>query len=260
MVLRTRMPRPIAAASFVFAALALASGVARADDWSPRDEFSSDDVLQSYGLGTNHFGSVAIVYTPRSVFDFEENEQDPPIAGTGALTIAASFLPLPTLFGGMGGMEGDITIGFPLFKSYFGGFGANLGLVVQPISFRHLRVSLAVGGGFNAHGYGYLKPRIAFTIVPDYVDAEATYRWIPETASNVFGGRTDGLEDEGFGEHKLRASLFVSFRKRKDRDDFSVPGVHLFFEYTRISGDTEELARVSIRPGDYMSFGLGAAL
>ncbi|MDI1443112.1 hypothetical protein [Polyangium sp. 6x1] len=259
-----RWPHPIAAASVLFTALALAPDAARADDdWSPRDEYSLDDNFSlAYGLGTSHFASVGIVYMPGSIVDYEEDEQNPPISGTGSFTVAAAVLPLPTLFGGMGGMEADFSIGFPAFKSYFGGFGANLGLVVQPISFQHLRASLAVGGGFNAHGYGYLKPRIAFTIVPGYVDADATYRWIPDTASNIFGGREDGLEDEGFGEHKLRASLYVSFRPRTGNreEDFGKVGVHLFYEYTRVSGDEEELARVRIRPGDYMSFGLAAAL
>ncbi|MDI1477198.1 hypothetical protein [Polyangium sp. y55x31] len=253
--------RPLAAASILFAALSFSPDAARADDWSPRDEYSSEDqVSQAYGLGTSHLASVGIVYMPGSIVDFEEDEQNPPISGTGYFTVAASYLPLPTLFGAMGGMEADFSIGFPAFKSYFGGFGANLGLVVQPISFRHLRLSVAVGGGFNAHGYGYVKPRLAFTIVPGYVDADATYRWIPDTASNVFGGRSDGLEDRGFGEHKLRGSLYISFRPKKEDALDLAPGLHLFYEYTRVSGDEKELARVRIRPGDYMSFGLAAPL
>ena len=262
MKLRNRLPRPIALASIALGLLLL-PGAARADGWDPKSAFSDADyVSKIYGLGTSHFASVDITYMPGSVVDFEEDEQNPPISGTGTFTVAACLLPLPTLFGGMGGMEADFSLGFPAFKSYFGGFGGNLGLVVQPISFEHLRASVAVGGGFNAHGYGYLKPRIAFTVVPGYVDAEATYRWIPETASNVFGGKEDGLEDEGFGEHKLRAALFIAFRPVKNaRDDFGKrTGLHVFFEYTRVSGDETELARVRIRRGDYMTFGLGVAM
>ncbi len=261
MKLRMRLPRSLAAALVLLAAVSLAPGEARAaEDWNPIDEYWSDE-LGPYvrGIGTDHFVSMAIGYMPSSVVDFEENDIDPPIAGSSYFTMAASMVPLPTLFGSLGGAEADLTLGFPLFRSYFGGIGGNFGLVVQPISFRYLRASVAFGAGFNAHGYGYLKPRVAFTLVPDWIDAEATYRWIPEYASNVFG-REDGLEDVGFGEHKFRGNLFVRVGAKQGGDDFAIAtSLHLFFEYTRLKGDEKELAGVRIRPGDYMTFGLGLA-
>jgi len=249
-------------ATLFTAALAFAPGEAQAGpggDWSPIDEYEVDDLVPLvHGVGTSHLMSAALVYMPSSVVEFEENPTDPPLAGTGYFTISMSILPLPTLFGAVGGLEADLSLGAPLTRSYAGGLGGNFGLVVQPISWKHLRASVAVGGGFNAHGYGYVKPRIAFTIVPDWVEAEAWYRWIPATASNVFGGKSDGLEDEGFGEHKLRGSLFVRVGEQ-GKEGFGAPAIHAFFEYTRVSGDEDELARVRIRPGDYMGFGLGFA-
>ncbi|MRG94698.1 hypothetical protein [Polyangium spumosum] len=254
---------PMGVASILLAAFCLAPGEARAADEKLAalpEIFEDKDALleRAPGLGLSHVMSMAIVYLPGSVVDFEEDPQNPSIAGTGALTIGASFLPIPTLFGSQFGLEADFTLGFPLVKSYFGGIGGNVGLVLQPLAFRYLRLSVAIGGGFNAHGYGYLKPRLAFPIVPDRIEAEATYRWIPNTASNVFDGE-DGLEDDGFGEHKLRGSLFVRVGEKDRSRDFGSFAVHAFFEYTRVSGDEERLERFRIRPGDYLTFGLGMA-
>ena len=251
----------IAASAFV--ALSFATVQARADnddEYNPIRRQDTNALSESiYGLGTNHLTSAGIVYLPRTVFDYEENAMNPPISGSGLFQASLALLPLPTIFGALGGVELDITVGFPFFKSYFGGLGGSAGVMLQPISFRHFRASLALGAGFNAHGFGYAKPRIAFTLIPDRADMEITYRWIPKFASNVFG-REDDLEDPGFGEDRLRANLFIRVGERKGRDAFSgAVHLHLFFDYTRIAGDDKGLNRVRMRPGDYIGIGLGAA-
>ncbi|MBK9260109.1 MAG: hypothetical protein IPM54_09765 [Polyangiaceae bacterium] len=247
------------------AALSLAPTEAYAEDIyaeSVKATFDADDYVEYIkGLGTNHIVGMGIVYLPGSVIDFEEDAQNPPISGSGLFQVSASLLPLPTLFGSVGGLELDFTFGFPVFKSYFGGIGGSAGIVMQPISFRHFRASLALGAGFNAHGFGYAKPRIAFTLIPDRADMEVTYRWIPRYGSNVFGGRGDDLEDPGFGEHRIRGMLFIRVGQQPSgrRKITGATNVYVSFDYTRIDGN-KDLERVRMRPGDYMGFGLGMAL
>lgn len=251
-------------ATGAFAAISFATAAAHADDddeYNPIHRQNRDDLRDAiYGLGTSHLASAGLVYLPRTVFDYEENEANPPVSGSGLFQMSLALFPLPTIFGALGGVEMDMTLGFPLFKGYFGGFGASAGVMLQPISFRHFRVSLALGAGLNAHAFGYVKPRVAFTLIPDRADIEVTYRWIPQYASNVFGGREDDLEDPGFGEDRLRVNLFIRVGAFKESNKYrSAPNLHLFFDYTRIAGDLEELQRVKIKPGDYLGFGLGMA-
>lgn len=254
----------ILAAASAFAALSFGTVLARADnddEYNPIRKQDPDEFRRMlFGIGTSHIGTVGFAYLPSSVIDYEENETTPPISGTGLMQIGFAMLPLPTIFGSLGGFEVDITMGLPLFKSYFGGFGGSAGIILQPLSFKHFRASLALGAGFNAHGFGYAKPRIAFTVIPDRADMEITYRWIPKFASNVFGGREDDLEDPGFGEDRLRANLFIRVGAQKEsREVVGATNLHIFFDYTRIAGDDEGLHRVRMRPGDYLGFGLGAA-
>lgn len=261
MELFMRSIRAKIAALLGLAAASLASSEARAEKGLLADFIDEDITEKIYGIGTDHFGSFGVVYLPNSVFDFEADKQNPPSKDSGYVSFGLSILPLPTLFGALGGVEADFTLGLPMTKSYFGGFGMDGGLVLQPISFRHLRASVAFGAGLNAHAYGYLKPRIAFTLVPGWADAEATFRWIPEGTSNVFG-KEDGLEDDGYRELKFHGAIFIHTSEKKDSHDDIKPtnAIQLSFDYVRVDGNAKDLEHVRMRPGDYMGFGLGIAM
>ncbi len=95
-----------------------------------------------------------------------------------------------------------VYLGLPSSFGHFHGIEVSTGLRSTPIDFwlqfgtavslfnigrggpGSLRVGGSFGAGFNlAHGYGYVRGRAAFVIVPAKLDAEVSASWTPNSAS-----------------------------------------------------------------------------
>lgn len=163
------------------------------------------------GIGTSHTMSILGIYGSGKRFGGTGSSQSLRFEG------AAYFL--HSLAGNLGGMEGGIEIGrdaLPRSPTY-GLDGESLMMDLWlgfPITLLNLgkdedawlRIGLAPGIGFSfVQAYAYLKPRLAVRIVPDLVDLDVSWFWIPGAAMT----QSDASKNDSLATSALRASVFV---------------------------------------------------
>ncbi len=123
-----------------------------------------------------------------------------------------SYLGVSSMYGNFHGIEMFTGIVSAPFDMYWG-FG-------MPITFLNVGHggpgTLRLGGSFGVglayhHAFAYLRGRAAAVIIPDKLDVEASYRWIPDSADATYSG------SGSFEDTNLRISAFYHTGGKKGR-------------------------------------------
>lgn len=156
---------------------------------SAEKPFEDDYYSRERGVGMFHRSRLVIGVLGGTAPDLMDGAAPAPMSAETSATRAslafdATFLELPSSYGHFHGIE--LSTGLrstPIdFWLQFGTAVtfANLGRG-GPGS---LRIGGGFGAGFNlAHGYGYVRARAAFVILPARLDGEVSVQWTPSSAS-----------------------------------------------------------------------------
>ena len=115
-----------------------------------------------------------------------------------SIAFEGSFLELPSAYGNFHGLEFSTGLrSTPI--DYWLSFGTSVTFINVgkggPLT---TRIGGGFGMGFNlAHGYGYVRGRVATVLLPAKLDAELSYQWVPPSASTG-----------NYDEHIVRLSVW----------------------------------------------------
>jgi hypothetical protein len=144
----------------------------------------------------------------------------------GELAFEGVFLQLPSAYGHFHGIEFSTGL-----RSTPIDFWLQFGTAVSLFNIGRggpgsLRVGGSFGAGFNlAHGYGYVRGRAAFVILPARLDAELSASWTPNSASTsnydeLLYRASVWYRPGGPGGSKRAYEVYVeSFRRSDDAED-----------------------------------------
>lgn len=124
-----------------------------------------------------------------------------------SLAFEGVYLGLPSSYGNFHGIEFAAGV-----RTSPWDFWASFGTAISFLNVGRggpgsLRLGGSFGAGFNlAHGYGYVRGRVAMVILPARLDAEVSASWTPTTAST-----------QHYEEVISRASLWYRPGRRSDR-------------------------------------------
>jgi hypothetical protein len=151
--------------------------------------FVDDYYTRKGGLGVFHNVRLALGMLSGTAPNFVD-DMAPMMAGetkdvtAGSIAFEGSFLALPSSYGHFHGLEFSTGLrSTPI--DYWLQFGSSVSLLNVghggPGSFR---LGGGFGAGFNfAHGYGYVRGRVAFVVIRAKLDVEVTATWTPPSAS-----------------------------------------------------------------------------
>ncbi len=142
----------------------------------------------------------------------------------GEVAFEGVFLQLPSAYGHFHGIEVSSGLRSTPFD-----FWLQFGTAVSLFNIGRggpgsLRVGGSFGAGFNlAHGYGYVRGRAAFVIVPARLDAEVSASWVPDSASTsnyaeLLYRASVWYRPGGPGGSKRAYEVYVESFRRSDDD------------------------------------------
>lgn len=191
---------------------------------TPKKPFVDDYYSRQRGVGIFHKSRLTLGGMTGTVPNFVE-DMAPATPGetkgvfVGSLGLEGSLLALPSSYGNFHGIEFSTGLrstpidywlqlgtSVTLFNLGRGGIGS-------------IRVGGGFGAGFNlAHGYAYLRGRVAIVVVPAKVDIEINASWTPTSAS------THNYDEQQYrvsawyrpGKSKRAFEVFVESLRRVD--------------------------------------------
>ncbi len=194
---------------------------------SAEKPFEDDYYSRERGVGMFHRSRLVIGVLGGNAPDLMDGAAPAPMSAEKSATRAslafdATFLELPSSYGHFHGI--DVSTGL---RSTPIDFWLQFGTAVTFFNIGRggpgsLRIGGGFGAGFNlAHGYGYVRARAAFVILPARLDGEVSVQWTPSSAST--GNYDEQLYRASAwyrlgrpGKSKRAIEVFVESYKRVD--------------------------------------------